>query len=276
MWSVWVSSLIIQIHPGMKSLMCWVASVKPNPWEALHAESCWKLKPELTTLSGSNPNSQHHEHSAAPSSHSSHCNFGARGRRQWDVQVSLSLCSAGRAQRVPSCSPWHSSTSAQPEVRWSLHRLCPGWGRQHRVMCKASKVTPKRLCQGKNHSGKDTASGEIFISPARCCHTFVCWRFPQPWASTPTARGADCPGGCPQSPSSDAPPESQGQSLPCASPCRRQNQPGGQWWTGMAEKQRITAIPEAMWVGTCWHWAAKRLQWLLQTGQPPGESDFFQ
>lgn len=29
MWTLWVSSSIIQIHPGMKSLMCWVESLKP-------------------------------------------------------------------------------------------------------------------------------------------------------------------------------------------------------------------------------------------------------
>lgn len=41
--------------------------------------------------------------------------------------------------------------------------------------------------------------------------TSACWRSPPLWAASPTAPAAGCPGGCPQSPHSDAPPGSRGQ-----------------------------------------------------------------
>lgn len=41
--------------------------------------------------------------------------------------------------------------------------------------------------------------------------TSACWRSPPLWAASPTAPAAGCPGGCPQSPNSDAPPGSPGR-----------------------------------------------------------------
>lgn len=41
--------------------------------------------------------------------------------------------------------------------------------------------------------------------------TSACWRSPPLWAASPTAPAAGCPGGCPQSLHSDAPPGSRGR-----------------------------------------------------------------
>lgn len=103
--------------------------------------------------------------------------------------------------------------------------------------------------------------------------TFVYWRFLQLWVSSPTERGAGCPGGCPRSPSSDAPPEILGRSLPGASPWRRQN------WNVSDEHDTLVKGKNHT-NSTFWchqdsrrkAWIANTMQWLLQTYQLPEES----
>lgn len=140
------------------SLMCWVPSVKPSPWEA--PTSCWwevlEAEPR-TPLSESNPNSQ------LPSwaSCSSQLPLGfqcLRGRRQWDMQVSLSLCSAGRAQRLPAppgtAGPRHSprvrsctaGTPAQTEeARTEWCAKCPRLNQKGSAKAKITKGRRQHL-----------------------------------------------------------------------------------------------------------------------------------
>lgn len=148
-------------------------------------------------------------------------------------------CPAGRAQRFPApegqmggmVPAQQDMSTAEPQLRK------PGQG-----YAKHPKLHPKGSAKAKITEGRRQ---ELSIA-LQVLHTFVCWRCPQPWASSPRARGADCPGGCPRSPSSGAPPESQEQSLPCASPCRTQNNLRVSAGQEQLKKQRITAIPEAM------------------------------
>lgn len=161
MWSLWVSqrvpSLITQIHPGMKDLMCWVKSMKPSLWEAPQAagERCWKLSPELN-LSESNPNSQLPPRAFCSSllpqvTLEFRC---LRGRRQQgcaDFPEPLLSWEGTEASPPPgTAGPWHSPEGEMvPAREGHEHRPSPRWGSQDRVMLKRPRLNEKGSAKAK-------------------------------------------------------------------------------------------------------------------------------